>query len=73
MIEYFGLENIVICLVVIVIALIYQLDRLSKHANNHIDKLQTRLDVLEERVGIHDNLGSDPTGFARNDDDGSST
>ena len=52
MIEYFGLENIVLFLVFVVIALAYQLDRSSKHAVDHIDKLQARVNELEERIGI---------------------
>lgn len=51
MIEYFGLDNIVLFLIFAVIVLAYQLDRSSKHAVKHIDKLQSRVNELEEKLG----------------------
>ncbi|NQZ30840.1 MAG: hypothetical protein HRU06_06175 [Oceanospirillaceae bacterium] len=67
MIDYFGIENIVVCLVFIVIAIIYQVDRSSKHSFNHIDTLQSRVYELEERIGIKA-FDSDPIGFVRKED-----
>jgi hypothetical protein len=56
MIEYFGLENIIYCLVAGLLILGYLHDKFSKHAVEHIDKLQDRVYELEKQLGIREEL-----------------
>lgn len=69
MIEYVGLESIIAIIVVVILLLAYQLDRFSKHSIKHIDKLQERVNDLEERLGVTKSYENDPVGFVRKDDD----
>ena len=68
MIEQIGLDYIVGGLVLALVFMGYQMDRLSKHSLKHIDMLQARVDELEKRVGIHKEFDMDPIGFVRSDD-----
>ena len=52
MIEYFGIENIIYSILVVLAFAGFQIDRFSRHSLRHIDKLQERVDELEKRVGI---------------------
>lgn len=71
MIDYLGLENIVIFMAVVVAWLAYSIDRFSKRVNMHLDKLQTRVDELEERLGIKEPFDLDPLGFSRENNNSS--
>ena len=52
MIEYIGLESIIIIIIIVVLLNAYQSDRFSKHAIKHIDRLQERVAELEKRLGL---------------------
>ena len=69
MIEYFGVENIIYFILAALAFMAFQLDRLSSNALKHIDSLQERVYMLEERVGIKEEFDMDPIGFARKEDD----
>lgn len=58
MIEQIGLNYIVGFIVLVLIIMGYQLDKFSKHSLKHIDRLQTRVDELEKRLGIQTKLDS---------------
>lgn len=52
MIEYFGVENIMYFVLAILVIMGLQIDRFSRHANKHIDRLQERIYDLEKRLGL---------------------
>jgi uncharacterized membrane protein len=54
-IEYIGIESIVIIIVVVILLNAYQADKFSKHSIKHIDELQERVKVLEEMLGVTKN------------------
>ena len=52
MINYFGIENILVILIIVFLFMAYTHDKFSKNVLGHIDKLQNRVNELEERLGI---------------------
>jgi uncharacterized membrane protein YcfT len=52
MIEFIGVNNIVYFILFIVALVGYKIDRFSRYALQHIDKLQSRVSELEKRVGV---------------------
>jgi len=55
MIDYFGIENVLWFLVIGGFYIAYIHDRFSKNTLNHIDRLQNRVNELEERLGMKKN------------------